>query len=726
MSMAFSLDYLDYLARLPSNVQAQANLTAIKLRNDRSTPGLNFEKLRGDSGYYSARVNQDVRVICKLQKQDQTPILMYIGHHDDAYKWADRHKVVVSPASGAIQIYETREKIVEVEVSNVSELTKQPVFGDLRDRQLKRLGVPEEQYKEVYAVIDEAGLDDLEKYLPREAYEALFYIFAGDSYDAVINRIEEPEEEIDVEDFETALKRDVTRARIVVCENDFELESLLNQPLAKWRVFLHPEQRKLVERTWNGPVRVLGSAGTGKTVVAYHRAKYLARRMLKDDSIKNKKKKQILFAAYSRTLVTDLKKNLKSICTPEEMKLIDVSTLDSWVTKYIKDQGFNGRIVFGRNGDNQAKDLWKKALEKAPSELEFDKRFYESEFDEVVLANNVQKKTQYFQVSRTGRQIRLNRRQRSLIWPVFDEYLTSLRREDIKESPMLYHESVEMLKKEEESKYRSVIVDETQDFQAFKLKLIRALAAEQQDDLFLVGDGHQRIFLGKPVTLGHCGINIVGRGRKLRINYRTTRQIRECANNILEGHAYDDLDGGTDQHSAIISLTNGPNPEKWVGDDNDQHWQELVLRIQDFVEQEIELSRVCIVARTNRICQQAQRILNENGIKNKLLTSTQSDEGEPDAVRIATAFRIKGLEFDHVIVVRCDHNTFPLGNFERLEEHDRIEKLAVERSLLYVTTSRAKKSVVFLCHGTQSFLLQDALRDDDEPVLEAAEEAPGS
>ena len=181
---------------------------------------------------------------------------------------------------------------------------------------------------EVLEIRDESDLEEMAPRLPVEAYEGLFLYMAGETYEQIILEREAPPEPVDTTDFATALSRDETRSRFVVIDDDRELEEMFSAPLERWRVFLHPSQRRLVERDWNGPVRVLGGAGTGKTVVAMHRARWLARSLPEGE--------RILFTTFTRNLAADIENNLRAICTPEEMKRIEVINLDRWVQRFLR------------------------------------------------------------------------------------------------------------------------------------------------------------------------------------------------------------------------------------------------------------------------------------------------------------------------------------------------------------------------------------------------------
>ena len=200
---------------------------------------------------------------------------------------------------------------------------------------------------------------------------------------------------------------------------------MFSAPLERWRVFLHPSQRRLVERHWNGPVRVLGGAGTGKTVVAMHRARWLARHLPEGE--------RILFTTFTRNLAADIENNLRAICTPDEMKRIEVINLDRWVQRFLRGKRYRFRLTFDRD-----LDAWREALAKKPGGLELTNRFYNDEWEQVIQANGVTTREDYLRVARTGRGVRLNRAARAEIWPVFEEYRAQLAERGVTEVPDCY------------------------------------------------------------------------------------------------------------------------------------------------------------------------------------------------------------------------------------------------------------------------------------------------
>jgi len=204
---------------------------------------------------------------------------------------------------------------------------------------------------------------------------------------------------------------------------------------AGWRVFLHPSQRRLVERSWNGPVRVLGGAGTGKTVVAMHRARWLAKNLPEG--------KRILFTTFTRNLAADIEHNLRAICTPEEMRRIEVVNLDRWVHRLLRGKGYRFQLSFERH-----EDAWREAMAKKPLDLGLPDRFFRDEWEQVIQANGVESREQYLRVARTGRGVRLNRATRAEVWRVFEEYRAQLAERGVMEAADCYRAAAALLERE--------------------------------------------------------------------------------------------------------------------------------------------------------------------------------------------------------------------------------------------------------------------------------------
>ena len=291
--VALAQDFLLQLARLPVSVHSKVMKWAIQFQADPTSSGINYENINGakDPNLKSVRLDKDWRGIVFKPSKGDVYVLLYVDHHDDAYRWAENRKLTINPVTGAMQMV-TLEHVVEREAEAGApeqpvpdyaappqpvEPVPAPLFGEFSDTELMSLGVPEELLSAVRKIGSEEALDALQSRLPAEAYEGLFLVAAGDSVNQVLQAREtRVDQAIDISDFAAALATAESQSRFVVVDDDEAMLAIMNAPLAQWRVFLHPTQNKLARGDRSGPVRVLGGAGTGKTVLAMHRAKWLA------------------------------------------------------------------------------------------------------------------------------------------------------------------------------------------------------------------------------------------------------------------------------------------------------------------------------------------------------------------------------------------------------------------------------------------------------------------
>ena len=570
-------------------------------------------------------------------------------------------------------------------------------FNKFTDKELKSLGVDEKLLDYVKQIKNEEELDNFRKYLPEEVYEALFYLLAGDNIEEVYNYIyPQSSENIDTNDFNKALENESSKRRFYIVENDDELMQMLNAPLEKWRVFLHPSQRKLVEKDYNGAVKVLGGAGTGKTIAAMHRAKYLAKQ---SSFFENKK---VLFTTFTKNLALDIYENLKKICDKKTLENIEVVNLDSWVHTFLSKHGYKNQIVY----DDKTKELWNKALILKNSNLDLPDSFFKEEWSRIIQPQGIVTLEEYIKTSRAGRGTKLNRNQRKLIWEVFDEYRYLLISKNYKEISDAINDVINILNTStNNAKYSSIIVDEAQDFGMRAFKLLRLLVDEHENDLFIVGDAHQRIY-GHKLVLGQCGINVKGRSKKLKLNYRTTDEIRKWAVALLAGVKIDDLDEGNDSYSDYKSLYNGPKPEiKNFPEFNDE-----LKYIHEYIENIKRVdteSKICIVLRTQKLVDTYYDYFSSKDFQTLKISRNSKDDLSNTNVRIATMHRVKGLDFDHVIIASMNKGIVPHETGE-ISDEELINKeyLQKEKSLVFVAATRAKKSLLVTSYGLKSVFLK--------------------
>jgi superfamily I DNA/RNA helicase len=452
-----------------------------------------------------------------------------------------------------------------------------------------------------------------------------------------------------------------------------------NAPLAQWRVFLHPTQHKLASGDRSGPVRVLGGAGTGKTVVAMHRAKWLAEQRTPDG-------KKVLFTTFTRNLASDIEQNIRTLCGAGTMNKLEVRNLDAWVHGFMRSRKLEHRIVYNRKQD-AALQAWQAAMAVRDTKLDLPDDFYELELEQVILAQGITTLDQYRVARRTGRVGVVSRAKRDAVWLVFEEYRGQLSSRKLKEVDDAYREIAGLLQAENRpSDYSAIVVDETQDFGPQALKLLRAMIPLGPNDLFFVGDGHQRIYSRNRAAMSKCGIDIRGRSRKLYLNYRTTDEIRRHAVALLEGCDIDDLDDGHDETRRYKSLSHGPLPIVVSAEGLEAAAARAIHFIEDITEEQCEgpTPSICVITsgEKNRDAMSAQ--LQSAGLS-CVTISSQSNHGErDDVIHLATMHRAKGLEFDAVVVVA------PLSFFGDLEVTQD------QRKLLYVALTRAKRAAMLI------------------------------
>lgn len=691
-------EFMDALVQLPREQQKKVNRFAKKFRANPTHPSINYESISTfvDPNLRTVRIDQAYRAIVLRPEEGNVYVLLWVDHHDKAMRWAERKKVRVHPETGALQVLSAEYgPLPEEPAADTPAVAPVGLLDHVRDRELLRLGVPEEALGHVRRLRSPADVEAARAVLPPEAWEAVLWLSEGESLEEVEQAMAvHAVPDVDTQDFGAALERPASRRRFVIVDDDELLEAMLDAPLEKWRVFLHPSQRALVERSWNGPVRVLGGAGTGKTVVAMHRATYLAEHVHAGPA------DRLLFTTFTRNLAADIRANLAKLCTPDTLRRIEVVNLDNWVGDLLRRAGYPYEIAYwdpSRGGI--LKELWESTLDLAPGAEGFPDSFFREEWTNVVQAAGCASEEDYVLASRAGRGTRISRRQRKAVWPVFEAYRNALERERVREPEDALRDAAVLVRDGTiQPRYRAAIVDEAQDMSTAAFSLLRAVVPEGPNDLFIVGDGHQRIYR-RNVVLAHAGVAIQGRGRRLRVNYRTTDGIRAFAVALLEGMDVSDLDLGDDSTRGYRSLLHGPPPEVRILDTFDAEIQAIVGWLDG-----LTLSRTCLVARTNEQRDRYEEGLQAAGIETRRVSLNAPDDAAAPGLRLATMHRVKGLEYDNMIVAGLHETTRQLDR--KLQETEdptvRRELEQLERSLLYVALTRARQAALLTCCGPPS------------------------
>jgi superfamily I DNA/RNA helicase/plasmid maintenance system killer protein len=686
--------FTESLSRLTAQEQKAVKTTAFDLQLDASAPGLSFHKLdrAKDPNFWSVRVNADIRLI--VHRTQSSLLLVYVDHHDDAYKWAERRKIERHPTTGAMQLVEVRERVQEVEIFKPKEVAepvattpaaKPKLFDNLRKFELMGFGVPEEWVEDVRRATEDT-LFDIISHLPQEAQEALLKLAVG----------EKPEPPVTAPVEADPFAHPDAQRRFRVLTNIEELQRALDYPWEKWAVFLHPDQLQYVERSYSGPARISGSAGTGKTVVALHRAVHLAR---------TEPQARILLTTFSKALANALKVKLQHLAGNEPAVLARITVQSITGVAYDLYSSLFGQPNIA------SPSLVQTLLTKAAGQVDgpkFSSAFLAGEWSEVVDAWQIENWEGYRDVSRLGRKTRIGGKQRESLWSIFEQLRAGLAERKAVTWSGVFGRLAAHYGATEKRPFDFAVVDEAQDISVAEARFLAALVSHRPDGLFFAGDLGQRIFQ-QPFSWKSLGIDVRGRSHTLRINYRTSHQIRAQADRLLPPNI-SDVDGNAESRRGTISVFNGPAPEICTFDTATEESEAVGHWLADRLKEGCQPHEVGLFVRTGEQLKRARAAIKIAGASGVELSDKV--EAEAGKVAISTMHLAKGLEFRAVAVMACDDEVLPLQ--ERIEtvadESDLEEVYNTERHLLYVACTRARDRLLITGVDPASEFLDDLAR----------------
>ena len=673
--------FTDSLAKLTGEEQKAVKTTAFDLQMDPARPGLKLHQVEGakDKDFWSARVSRDIRLI--VHRTASSFLLCYVDHHDAAYQWAERRRLERHPATGAAQLVEIRETVreipvpryVEVDVPAAARLVasgpsappREAIFGGASDDYLMGYGVPVEWLGDVRAATEDTLLD-LAGHLPAEAAEALLQIATGGA-PAVPAAA--------AADADPFAHPDAQRRFRVMADVE-ALERALDYPWEKWTVFLHPAQRQLVEREYNGPARVSGSAGTGKTIVALHRAVHLAR---------SHPESRVLLATFSDALATALRVRLTRLIgnEPKIAERLEVHAMSGIGRRLYAARA--GRLDLARDEDVRT------LLDRAAAGVEghrFSAHFLWTEWSTVVDAWQLESWEGYRDVPRLGRKTRLAEKQRELLWSIFSRVRTALADEERLTEPAMFTRLAAQIAEAGHPPFDFCVIDEAQDVGVAELRFLAALGGGRPNGLFFAGDLGQRIFQ-TPFSWRALGVDVRGRSHTLRLNYRTSHQIRRQADRLLPPELAD-VDGNAEKRGATVSVFNGPAPEVRTFESPEDEVSAIADWLRAREAEGYAPQAVGVFVRSEGQVERALSAVRAAGMRPVALAAGSG--GVSGSVAVGTMHLAKGLEFRAVAVAACDDEIIPLqGRIEHVaDEADLEEVYSTERHLLYVACTRAR------------------------------------
>lgn len=672
--------------KLPSKVQKRVSELIDEFQADPQSPAIGMHPLPGtmlDPKVRGVKKLPDgYRAIVIAPEVGDTYVLVHIGTHDEAYEWASNKRFEVHGMTGVFQVFNAEE------VQAVASETKRPRTAELEyslmrlsEDELFAAGVPRPLIPAVRSIRSDAGLEALSDYLPPDCRDVLFGLAAGmtltEAIEEMLGAAPADKDAVPVNAGDFTKIQETPNFDLVLVAGQEELKQILKGNLEEWRIFLHPYQRKLVNSQTKGPLNVAGSAGTGKTVALMHRAVHLARRLEKDSD-------RVLVTTFTTNLSMTIKQQIERLA-PDLFNRIEVTNLHALARTICSRSGWKGRIA----EQDEIEQVWSDVWLTVSEELPLPKEEIQREYELVIDPNGIDEEEAYLTTVRSGRP-RITRDQRRAVWPLFRMFQRGLKKRNLLTFEGAIHEARLAVAQGNFPRYAHVLVDEIQDFSLEALRLIKEISpaeANVPDPLCMFGDGHQRIY-GTKVPMSRAGIDIRGRSRRFKINYRTSEQIRKFAQNILHGVEVDDLDGGVVKTTGDHSVFHGPEPvvEKCATEKVEA--KRIVAWVQDLLKKNgLATHEICITPGKPAI----RTALSDADIATHALKDREVDPGsEEPGVRLGTMKRIKGLEF-RAVAMACASKTDPINSLEDAELRDRCER--------YVAATRAREFLLVTVHG---------------------------
>lgn len=680
--MKFNIVFYDSfkpsLKQLTAAEQGAVMNTMVELAETPNSPGLNVHRIgEASTKCWSARVNDDIRLV--FFRVENTVVPAYVAHHDAAYRWAEGRALDVHPDTGAAQIVivgERREEIIKrVVVKEAHDPMTNKPFEHLTDEVLLSYGTPKAWLEPLKETTVGAFLEEIGDALPDESREFLMAVALNDTPPPPPQKSRNPFTHPDA------------KRRFYVVESDEDLQKALTLDWEQWMVYLHPSQRHAVERDFAGPARVTGGPGTGKSVVAVHRAARLARNTTG----------QVLLTSFSKTLANHLRQQLDQLMAGDPARArVDVVHLHQLAIDRVTQ--LRGTPV--RVADSAALGRAAKAAAESSAAVEVTPAFLEAEFDMVVDPYGVDTWSDYAAVDRAARGTPLNPAQRQVTWQGIEHLRSFLSQAGLTTWSTVCWQLVHALDTSGERPYSHVVADEVQDFGPAELRLLRALTEAGTNDVFLASDANQRIF--KPYApVARAGLEVRGRSLALSVNYRMTEQIRRVAQGILIGKRPEE-----DPTPTSISLLTGLEPESAVCAGVTNEVQTVANWLKKLVANGYRPGQIAIFARKRDVIEnRVQASVRTAGLEYFKL---ESDDDPPTTrVAIGTMHRSKGLQFRAVAVMGVEDGLVPLASVRQRQPDEAAQRAFVEmeRNLLYVACSRARERLLVTAVGRGSEFL---------------------
>ncbi|HYX09434.1 MAG TPA: UvrD-helicase domain-containing protein [Bacteroidales bacterium] len=674
--------FFDSFIKLPKGIQKKVVEFQQKFRDNKNSSAINLESISTfkDQSLRTARIDKSYRAIIGTIKGRDDYYILWVDHHDEAMEWAENKTFEWNNVTNSPQLYTVKTSEKEVtsrpqweKYYSYDEPENSSVITSLSKEELLKLGVPDKILDDVKQINSFPALEKLEKRIPEEVFENLFYLLDGVEYSEIVEGVEESKQN---EDGDSLLFK-----RFYVEVDDELLQQMLDGDLEKWSLFLHPSQRALVNKDFNGSVKVTGGAGTGKTVAALHRLKYLSKKYGNGD--------KVLFATYTNALKRNLEKQVQKLkINPQRYQLTTIDSLVQDLGKKFKILTDNSTIT-GYSYTLTSRDIWEKILETEVTGMELD--FLDRETQEIFYHYDITDRQSYFRQTRFGRGKPITRKKRLEVWQLFQKYQLYKKANDIIDRLELFNRVASYLNEHPEQRpFNHIILDEVQDCSNVEIRFIRSLVDEGENDLFLVGDPYQSIYSRK-VVFSEADVNIRGRrSKRLKVNYRTTEEIKKYAVSALKGVKYKDFDEGEESLKGYVSMFHGNVPLYEVFNTRKDEVSFLINKISETIDNNdhVKLSDIVIATRTKDSYREIMSYLHNDGIE---YFDLRDQTGNRNGVHLCTFHSLKGLEYKVVLLSDVNDRTCPYKpyKFDDWSKEEQETYLNSEKSLLYTAMTRA-------------------------------------
>jgi superfamily I DNA/RNA helicase len=706
--LAIDRDFLDDYSKLPKPVQNSVKLAIDKFA-EHVYAGLHLEKLTRckDDRIRTIRVDQSWRGVVLAPDKGDTYSLIRVMRHDQAIEYAASHRFTVNEALGVVEVRD-QAGLDEMQpaLEQAARATDARLLAHVSEADLGRLGIDENTRTIARLLTSDAHLDALQHMIPEAQYNALYLLAGGLPVEEVWAEVAQyaaagtPQgDQVDTGNLVKAMER--TPGRVVFVQGNEELDKFLEHPFAAWRIFLHPAQRKIAyAHRYAGPAQVTGGAGTGKTVTALHRAAYLARRCTEQLFV-SESAASVLLTTFTRNLADTLLTQFELLVDDAEIRAqVEIRNVDSLAHRVVG-QARDAKPVIAQG--RELEDLWATAVKEAG--LPYAPSFLNREWEQVILAQDLRTEQEYLTASRAGQGTPLGKAQRRQVWALTQRVERQLRALGRDTFTQLANEAARALRDGTvKLRYRHVIIDEAQDLHPAQWRLLRAAVPIRPNDLFIVGDAHQRIY-DNHVSLARVGVNVRGRSKRLTVNYRTTQEILALAVPALGKARVNGLDDEADTLAGYRSPLHGRRPKVVAARTREAEYEALVRHVTAWRDAGIEPHAIGVAARSNWLVKEAAAALSAAGLR----TVSLSAKSSRDAVRVGTMHGMKGLEFQAVAVIGVSDGLVPAPSAVTDAAEDPVahaQDLQRERCLLFVALTRARDHLYISYSGAPSTFLR--------------------